>query len=220
MEIRAVIFDMDGVLYDTERLSCVIWQQMADEQGLGDITEVYKGACGLNRRDGLAWLRQNFGQDFDAEGFHAEGMRRLKEKISRDGLPVKTGAREILAYLKRHHIPAAICSSTKQSFIREHLVQTGMEDDFDYIVSGDMVTHSKPDPEIYLCACRTVGFAPGVCMAVEDSPNGIRAASAAGMVTVMVPDLIEPVPELTEKCFRVEKSLLTLKEYLKTLFGD
>ena len=90
---------------------------------------------------------------------------------------------------------------------------------FQEIIGGNLVKHSKPEPDIYLKACEAVGFAPEDCMAVEDSPNGIRAAYRAGMQTVMVPDLVPPTEELLSMCIRKEDSLLTLMEYLKTVFN-
>jgi len=218
--IKAVVFDMDGVLYDTEKVAYTCWKEEADRLGLSSIEYVHRGACGLNHTDGSAWLKKNYGQDFDAEGFMKRCGRNMQEKLRREGLPVKEGAREIVYWLKEKKIPSAICSSTVVPTIEDHLRQTGLDGCFNAVIGGNMVEHSKPKPDIYLKACQALNQDPSECIAVEDSPNGIRSAHAAGMLTVMVPDLIPPTEELTSLCFRVEPSLLTLLEYLKSRFGQ
>lgn len=216
--IKAVVFDMDGVLYDTEKVSYSCWKEEADRLGLPNMEYVHRGACGLNHTDGAAWLRKNYGQDFDVEGFMERCNRRLKEKLDTEGIPVKEGTRQIVYWLKENMIPFAICSSTIVPTIEDHLRKTDLDGYFDAIIGGNMVEHSKPKPDIYLKACQALGQDPSECIAVEDSPNGIRSAHAAGMLPVMVPDLIAPTQELVSLCFRVEPSLLTLLEYLKSRF--
>ena len=217
--IKAVIFDMDGVLFDTEAVSNMTWNQIGKEQDLDDIHGALLKVIGLNWNDGVAVLKKQYGEDFDGDGFLKEARVRNQAWIDANGIPLKQGVKEILQFLKDKQIPAAICSSTAVPIIESHLNNADMNGYFQEIIGGNLVKHSKPEPDIYLKACEAVGFAPEECMAVEDSPNGIRAAYRAGMQTVMVPDLVPPTEELLSMCVRKEDSLLTLMEYLKTVFN-
>ena len=217
--IKAVIFDMDGVLFDTEAVSHMTWGQIGKEQNLDDIHGALLKVIGLNWNDGVAVLKKQYGEDFDGDGFLKEARVRNQAWIDANGIPLKQGVNEILQFLKEKQIPAAICSSTAVPIIESHLNNADMNGYFQEIIGGNLVKHSKPEPDIYLKACEAVGFAPEECMAVEDSPNGIRAAYRAGMQTVMVPDLVPPTEELLSMCIRKEDSLLTLMEYLKTVFN-
>lgn len=213
--VKAVIFDMDGVLIDSERISIRAWRRKAAELGLDRIDEVHTGCVGLNRNDGIALLKSAYGNDFDGEGFLSGAKEIMNEIIAEEGLPVKTGVREILTYLQEEKIPVALCSSTKMTGIQRNLEMTGLGGFFQKLISGDMVEHSKPEPDIYLKACDALGFAPHECMAVEDSPNGIRSASRAGLITILVPDLVPPTEEMISLCFRKEETLLGLLTYLQ-----
>jgi len=216
--MKAIVFDMDGVLFDTEAVSLASWKETAPAFGIDEasIIKAHTGCIGLNRNDGYAWLRVCFGQDFEAERF-LDTCKVAFDRRTHIDLPLKKGTREILAYLKEKHIPTAICSSTAVPVIMEHLEQAGLTDYFDRIIGGNMVIHSKPQPDIYLKACETLGAAPEECIGVEDSPNGIHSSSAAGLMTVMVPDLVAPTEELRSHCILVANSLLELLDYLKTL---
>ena len=190
-----------------------------NEQTLEDIHGALLKVIGLNWNDGVAVLKKQYGEDFDGDGFLKEARVRNQAWIDANGIPLKQGVKEILQFLKDKQIPAAICSSTAVPIIESHLNNADMNGYFQEIIGGNLVKHSKPEPDIYLKACEAVGFAPEDCMAVEDSPNGIRAAYRAGMQTVMVPDLVPPTEELLSMCVRKEDSLLTLMEYLKTVFN-
>ena len=214
--ITAVVFDMDGLLFDTENVAKVSWIECADEMGIQGIAEIYHLFIGLNRADGNALLCQIYGDDFPVLEFRQRATDRFQEKIERDGLPVKTGAREILQWLKDNHVKTALASSSRRDVIQHHLERVGFLDYFQLIIGGNMVEHSKPNPDIYLKACRALGVKPEDAMAIEDSPNGIRAAAAAGMCAVMVPDLVAPTPELVSLCDHVFDSLLDVRDYLKS----
>ena len=215
---KAIVFDMDGVLFDTETVSLASWKETAPAFGIDEpsIIRAHTGCIGLNRNDGYAWLRECFGQSFESERFLDTCKVAFDRRVHED-LPLKKGTREILSYLKEHHIPTAICSSTAVPVILEHLEQTGLTEYFDRIIGGNMVLHSKPQPDIYLKACETLGFEPKDCIGVEDSPNGIHSSAAAGLMTVMVPDLVAPNEELRSLCLRVDESLLSLLDYLRSL---
>lgn len=215
--IRGVVFDMDGVLFDTERISRDSWIFTAERWGIQGIEEVYVRVIGVNHHDGVDILHDAYGADFDCERFMEDCHLKMEEMLEKDGIPVKAGVRELLSYLKTNHYPVAICSSTSVPVILDHLKVTGLAEYFDQIVGGNMVKHSKPQPDIYLKACEVLGQKPEECLAIEDSPNGIRAASRAGLIPVMVPDLVAPTEELRQLSFRIEKDLLKVKAWLESL---
>ena len=131
-------------------------------------------------------------------------------------MPVKEGAHELLTYLKSHGYKIAMATSTPWDTVKEHLARTGMTDYFDAVITGDMVEHGKPAPDIYLMAAERLGVAPQNCIGVEDSLSGIRAIHAAGIRAIMVPDLIEPTPEvealLWKKCERLTEIVPILED--------
>ena len=132
------------------------------------------------------------------------------------GIPEKPGVHELFAYLKEQNYRIGLASSTQQQAVYRQMKAAGIFDDFDVIVCGDMVTKSKPNPDIYLKACELMKVDPKECYAVEDSYNGIRAAHAAGMKAIMVPDLLEPTPEILELTDQKFNSLMELQKFLMT----
>ncbi len=194
--IRAVVFDMDGILFDTERLSVNIWRECAQIMGLGDIEEGVYGVIGLNRNDSEALMKRLYGQGFPMEAFRQKTSAMIREKIERDGLPIMPGARELLQWLKENNIKTALASSTMTATVRSHLERAGFTDYFQVIIGGDLVEHSKPEPDIYLKACEFLGEDPANAAAIEDSPNGIRSSARAGMIPLMVPDLVAADDEM------------------------
>lgn len=212
--ITAVVFDMDGLLFDTEKLGEYSWCACAEEMGVPDVDKIYNKFIGLNRNDGNALLLDIYGKDFPVLEFRERASQIFHEKIERDGLPVKPWAREILQWLKDHHVKTAMASSTRKVGILSHLERAGFTEYFQLIVGGDMVEHSKPEPDIYLKACELLGEDPATVAAVEDSPNGIRSAARAGMLPLMVPDMVEPTEEIQQLYHRCFRSLKEVQEYL------
>lgn len=211
---KAIIFDMDGVLFDTEIMSSKAWFQLAEERGLGDISELTNHCIGRNRTDIALQFKKQFGEDFDAEEFLSKGRALLQKWIDEDGLPLMKGTKEILQYLKENHYIVGVASSSTTKTILSHMEISGLRDYFQAIIGGDQVRLSKPKPDIYLKACEAIHMPPCEVIAVEDSPNGIRSAYAAGMKPVMIPDLIEPDEEICKLFYKKYDSLLALRDAL------
>lgn len=221
--IDAVIFDMDGILFDTERLCKDAWKASAVEIGLVDGPEdmrkldtAIRHCIGLNHTDTRAYLYSMYGKDLPYDRLHDLCSRRMREKIDADGLPVKKGVREILAYLKETDLRIGLASSSRRASVLSHLERAGLTSYFQSITGGDIVEHSKPNPDIYLIACKQLSVAPTNAIAIEDSPNGLKSAYAAGMHPVMVPDMIEPTPEVEALLDgRKFDSLLDVMDWMK-----
>lgn len=212
---NTIIFDMDGVLFDTERMSCECWDEVSREMKLGDLSEGVKGCVGLNNNDSHILMHNLYGMDFPYQEFIDTVHALMGRRILEEGIPLKEGVVEILDYLTGRGYIIGLASSTSKASVLSHLEDAGITHYFKAVITGDMVEHSKPMPDIYLKACEELGVSPMNAIAIEDSPNGIRSAYRAGMKPVMVPDLIEPTPEISAMLYGKFYSLLDVIEYLE-----
>lgn len=213
--MKAVVFDMDGVLFDTEIVCMKAWMAVAGKNGMPDMEEVFPKCIGLNSNDSRQIVMKAYGEDFDYPRFRQEAADWFQAYMKENGLPIKPGVPEILRWLKDAGYTVGLASSTRSSSVFSHLEQSGFRDYFQTVVTGDMVEHSKPRPDIYLLACRALGVEPEQAYAIEDSPNGIRSAHAAGMRPIMVPDMIAPDEEMRKLSFLIRKDLFEVLEYLR-----
>ncbi|MBQ7926975.1 MAG: HAD family phosphatase [Lachnospiraceae bacterium] len=211
---RAVVFDMDGVLFDTERLCMDMWAKVADARGLSGMIQVGYDSIGRNENDTRALTLAAFGADFDFEDFRAEVARLCHNYMQQQGIPVKKGVQELLDFLQEQGYRIALASSSSRQSVLRNLERAGFTAYFEEIISGDMVEHSKPRPDIYLLACEKLGVEPKAAYAIEDSPNGIRAAHGAGMKPIMVPDLIEADEEMKILSQVILDDLSAVRDYL------
>lgn len=209
-----VVFDVDGVLFDTERLGWSNWQAVGQEMGWPQAGDRYLDVVGQNRADIRRKLTEFFGPQFPVQEFMLTCSQRGQERIEREGVPLKSGVREILSALQKAGIPLALATSTGADRTQRRLELTGLGPFFRSVITGDLVEHSKPHPEIYEIACRSLGTDPARTLAVEDSRNGILSAHAAGMAVAMVPDLIPPTPELEALLWGRFDNLSQLQERL------
>lgn len=211
-----VVFDMDGVLFDTQKLYVKAWHEVANILNIPNISEPAYLCIGRNENDQTEILDKFYPDGFPYEEFKELKRQKLMSYVEKE-VPLMKGTKELLEYLKSIGARVAIASSTRQSVIKHHLLLTGLTGYFEKIISGDMVTYSKPAPDIYIMACRELGIEPGDAFAVEDSYNGIRSASAAGMKTIMIPDMQPYNEEMSKLVYGCYDSLLDFMEYLKNI---
>ena len=213
---KAVVFDMDGVLFDTERLCQDSWIEVANRRGLPDMEIIFPKCIGRNANDSRQIVLEAYGADFDYEVFRREASDWFWKYLEENGLPVKEGVRELLNWLKEQGWRIGLASSTRRSSVISHLEQAGIKDFFEEIITGDMVEHCKPLPDIYLLACRKLMVDPAETYAIEDSPNGIRSAYRAGMKPIMVPDLLSPDGEMEQLSTCIFPGLLDVLDYFRS----
>ena len=214
--IRGVCFDMDGLLFNTERLGAVIMQEAAALQNCNLTPEQWRSVIGRNLAATKASMRQWFGAAIDADRFIDDWCRLLLEHVRQHGIPEMPGARDALASLRRRGIRTALVTSNAPAIAEEYLSRSGFAPYFDVVVTGNMTTRGKPAPDIYLKGAELLGLPPEDCAGVEDSVNGVKAIRAAGMRCIMVPDIIPFGPELAGD---VDICLSSLTELEQALFG-
>lgn len=214
LSLQGVVFDVDGVLFDTERLTNQTWLAVGTEMGWPQIGEHYLEFVGQNRTDAFQRMTDLFGPEFPREEFMRRCSGQNQARMEREGVPIKPGVVELLDFLKDRKIPMALATSTGRERTLRRMEMTGLGPYFSAIITGDQVVHSKPDPEIYQIACRALGTNPAQTIAIEDSRNGILSAYAAGMKVIMVPDMIPPTPELDALLFQRCASLLEVRDFL------
>lgn len=217
MKYKAVVFDMDGVIFDSEQLVLKGWQELAAEKGIPDIEKPYYQGIGSNAQA----VRENFlrfyGSAFPYDEYKAEMSRRFHERYDNGRLPLKPGVRELLGYLKEQGYAIGLASSTRSAVVTAEIRDAGLLPFFQHLTCGDMVTRSKPEPDIFLKACENLGVCPENTICIEDSYNGIRAASRAGMTPVMVPDMVPANEEMEQLAAHIFKDLLEVKEWISSL---
>ena len=211
--IKAVIFDMDGVILDSESVCDKTWEAALAEEGFVDDKDAINKCRGTNYADTCKILHELYGSDFPAEKFMARGSELFHQVENEQGIPLLPYAKEVLEYLSAKYI-VALASSTREASVRRLLKDKDVLGYFKTLTTGDMVSHSKPDPEIYRLACASIGLPPEVCVAVEDSPNGIKSAYTAGLKVVMVPDRIAPSKEIEKLCWQICPNLYELEKIL------
>lgn len=214
MSIRAIIFDKDGTLHDTEKVYMQAWKAAAEEFNVPDIENTVRDCTGTN----IPFIAQYWAKKYPDVPFEDYLPRRqfYYFGILEQGIPVKEGAYELLTYLRAHGYKVGMATSTPWDTVMEHLERTDMMGYFDTIVTGDMIQNGKPAPDIYLLAAERLGVDPAECVGVEDSPNGVRSIHAAGMRAVMIPDLVEPSPEVEAL---VWKKLTEISQLIPLLEG-
>lgn len=208
LPLAAFIFDMDGLLLDSERRSQEILHVAAARVGKRLSPETMLGMVGRNIKDGPQYLVQHLGSEQLVIELLGHFVELYDQEIDQGRIPIKKGVMELLATLDELKIPRAIATSTMTPVAQRKLERKGLLARFDAGVGGEQVEHGKPAPDIYLKACSVLGHEPSLSWACEDSPAGLTAASSAGLRTILVPDLVQPVEEVRAKAWRVVADLL------------
>jgi HAD superfamily hydrolase (TIGR01509 family) len=209
---KAVVFDMDGLMFDTEAIAKKVWFEISAARNLACDDAFFLKFIGRRSQDSLKLLHEAYGADFPAEIFQREVSDGIKGWIAAHGAPQKPGLPELLARIDFLKLPRAVATSTR----RDGAVKTlgAFASGFQAIVTGDEVTHGKPAPDIFLLAAKRLGVDPAECLALEDSELGVASAAAAGMKTIMVPDLIHPGEETLTRAWRILASLHEVQEHV------
>ena len=205
--VKAVIFDMDGLLLDTEKYLVKAWTQAAREFGYPFTREHGLKLRSLTKQYAAPMLKEMFDDSFDYYTVRERRKEIMEEMLKAEGLQRKPGAKELLSFLHDNHIKTAVATATDLERAERYLKSVDLWDEFDKIVCVAMVKIGKPEPDVYLYACEQIGEKPEDCMALEDSPNGVTSAYRAGLKTVMVPDLTEPDDELMKLLYAKADSL-------------
>lgn len=209
-----VIFDMDGVIFDTETLCLRSWKLLEKEFGAERIEEMFQECIGCTHNRTAEVLNAGQRPGFPTEEFLKRASQEMHRLMAEEGIPLKPGAGELLFWLKEQGARIALASSTRLAAVTEELKMAGLYEYFQVIIGGDLVEKSKPEPDIYLYACKALGVDPRESYAVEDSYNGVRSASRAGMKVLMVPDRLAPTAEMEELAYCILPDLKRVREYL------
>lgn len=215
-KIRAVLFDMDGLMFDTERLSVDCWCRAGQHHGYVITPQDVALLRGRNREGGRLAFLERFGPDMPYDLLVEDAHAQLDE-ILKQNVPVRPGLYELLEVLEKRGAKLAVASSTQSPRVIRNLENAGVRRYFSAVIGGEQVTHSKPDPEVFLKAAAALGTAPADCMVLEDSANGVRAGHAAGCYTVMVPDLDAPDASLFATADVIVESLSDVPALLARL---
>ena len=214
-EVRGVLFDMDGVVIDTEKLYTRFWMEAAADLGHPMTLTQALQMRSLGSIESQEKLDSFFGSGvLEYDVLRNRRIELMEAFIAEHGIEEKKGIRELLACLKEKGIPCAITSSSSIPLIRRHLGDLGLLDGFTALCSGKDVPQGKPAPDIYLHGAATLGIAPEHCLAIEDSPAGIEAAWRAGCMAVIVPDQDQPGEDVLSRCFAKADSLLDVMDLL------
>lgn len=212
-DCKAVVFDMDGVIFDSERLVLECWQKIAQEYGLSGMREAFMPCIGTNSVMTREIVLNYYGADFPYDEFRKKSSVLFHEIVDRGELPIKKGVRELMDYLREKRVTMAVASSTRLQAVTQELKQAGLYEYFQVVMGGDQLKKSKPEPDIYLMACEKLDINPADAYAIEDSYNGIRSSHSAGMRPIMVPDMLPPTEEMRGKSVAVLEDLLQVKEW-------
>lgn len=204
---QGVLFDMDGVILDTEKLYTRFWQEAAISLGYPMTLEQSLGLRSLNRSFGQAKMESYFGPGVDYDAIRNRRIEMMDAFIHKNGVEAKPGIHTLLDALDENRLPRAITTSSPMERVKEYLIPLGLFDRFDDIVTGYDVAKGKPAPDIYLLGAKTLGLPPENCLALEDSPAGITSAFTAGCMPVLIPDQDSPDGETLKKAFAMCDSL-------------
>ncbi len=215
--IKAVVFDMDGLMFDTEKIGIRTWKTLSEELGYPKLDGLIFTCFGTNHNFKRKYFAEVLGENFPYDTFCKREVEVTCKTLEEEGIPHKKGLTELLKYLKSNSIKCAVATSTPQHPAVDHIKNAGVYDYFDAVITGDMTENGKPAPDIYLKACSELAIEPEFAIGLEDSYNGVRAIYSAGMKAVMIPDMVKPDNEMKDKCFAIKDSLLDVIELIEEI---
>ena len=211
--VKAVIFDMDGLLIDSEVVYTEALLAEALARGLDMPLTLVKSMIGHAWAGSAVLLTEHFGPDFDTDGYRDRVVDRFYA-LNEAGVALKTGVLEMLDHLDVIGLPRAIATSGRRVDVEHHLNGHSLMPRFHAVLAHGDYARAKPHPDPYLKAAEALGVDPADCLALEDSHNGVRAAAAAGMMTVMIPDMLDPTEEMRSLCVRIAADLHEVRGWL------
>ena len=214
LDIKAVIFDLDGTLTDTEKFYQKAWPEALEHFGYKCEPWMPLELRSLGRPFAPARFKEWFGEDFDYQKVREYRKSLVETIIKENGIPLKPGAKEILKWLRGKRILTALATANDYERSERYLKKIDLFDYFDKICCANMVSQGKPAPDIYAYACKELSLDPSQTFAVEDSPNGVTSAYLAGCNVIMVPDITEPDGELEKKLHARVDKLMDIKELI------
>ncbi|MDY0409126.1 HAD family hydrolase [Virgibacillus soli] len=214
-QIKFVIFDMDGLLFDTETVAYRAMKKVMDKAGFPFTMDIYRKIIGAGSDEDERILQSVYGDTFTITSIQAPLSKEFDDIIKAEGIRVMPGVHELLDILDQKQIKKCIASSSPLSTIQSYLQMTHLSDRFDFYMSGEEVERGKPNPDIFIEACRRAREEAETSLVLEDSLNGLRAAHGADIACILVPDLIEPNEEMKAKAYKVVPSLRDVVEMLK-----
>lgn len=214
-KISLIIFDMDGLMFDTERISVEAWGKAGIEYGYNITPNDVIKITGMNLQGAEIVFKEIFGDLFPMNDVRQLKLKFASNIIDKIGVPVKIGLYELLDFLKQKQVLTAVATSTAKNDAEKLLKAAHIIDKFDLIICGDEVVEGKPNPGIFLRVAEKLKCRPEECIVFEDSENGIMAASRAKMIPIMIPDMKEPSEEIEKLAHRKFKTLLDAKKYLE-----
>lgn len=213
--IRGIVFDMDGLIFDSERVVQRSWESAGNELGIPHMGAHIYHTVGFNRQRRTQYFREHIGADFPDDIFAEKARVKFREIVDREGLAMKPGVRELFEYAKDRGIRLAVATSSRKAYACGLLQTHNLMQFLDGYVTGDMVSQGKPDPEIYRTACHVIGVEAKEALALEDAPSGIRAAVSAGMRAIVIPDLVAPGPDIEKMAWYKFETLFDVLALLK-----
>jgi HAD superfamily hydrolase (TIGR01509 family) len=213
-DIQAFIFDMDGLLLDTEGVYKRSWTEAARQLGFDLTDQIYLMLIGISVADAEKRLVEVFGSRFPIDEFRRDAKSRYEAIVETEGIPLKPGVREILEWARHKNIPCAVATSTLSDEGRVRLAKHGVLKEFRVLIGRDMVSRGKPHPDLFLSAAKALGIDPSHSLVFEDAHTGVRAAKAANMQVLLIPDMLPSTPEIEHLATHVCKSLVDAQNWL------
>lgn len=219
-KIELIIFDMDGLMFDTEKISFRVWKEVLEKYGYDFDFSIFSKMIGSNLLRIKDICLKEYGEDFPFDLVKEERYVLTNSIIEKEGIPIKKGLRELLDFLDPLNIKKAVATSSGRDRASIFFNKTDLTKYFDYILCGNEVKKSKPDPEIFLTVAKKLNCDVKNTIVLEDSEVGIIAAYKGGMIPFLVPDMKQPSQEILDICFQSFTSLLDVKQYLEKVLKE